>query len=148
MKLPESLLIEMGDLFLSYKDNRGAVENFFSGHRKSIKLLVDSVWEQLVESICAVQPRSSKHARLLINESRNAGTISPDASEVCIALNAVLENYWVLESADYVEYEQRIRYFLTEPLRLFCLALSNAPAFANRVPARRLAASLEGLVDA
>jgi hypothetical protein len=148
MKLPDELLNEMHEFFLSYKRNEAGYEDYFSENRKSIKLLVDSAVEQLVDGVIGIKPKNSKHARLLINDALAGGELDLEMKSLCASLGEVLAQYWILETKDYIEYEEAIRDFIRGPLVKFCQVVAITPSIADTIPARRLAVIVGSIPDA
>jgi len=149
MRLPEALLNDMHAFFISYKhDDIDDEDDFFSTHRKSIKLFVDTIWEQLVEPVVGIKPKNAQHARRLVNIALRPPAPSSDVENVFSALSDVLSDYEILESKDYIGFENQIRRFIKEPLAHFCATISKLPDVVDSVPAKRLVAVLKDIPDA
>lgn len=145
MKLPESLLHEMHQLFVKYKAEDTAFDSYFSENRKSIKLLVDSAMEQLIEPMFGEKPRNANHARRIINGGAGAVVVGDGVAEVVGSLAGLLADYRILDTKDYLEYEEKIGAFVSGPLAFFCSAISRCEAVASQPHADRLAAVLRDI---
>lgn len=92
---------------------------FFKQNKKKIKVISDSLWEQIVESIINIKPRNYLDARSIINANIERITI-PDDRNTLLKLNVVLQNYELLLDKCYVNLSNKMSPMFVIHLKKLC----------------------------
>lgn len=122
MPVCNEIFSELAQVFHLYTQSESD-ETFYKTNRKQIKVLVDSLWEQIVENLFGVKPRNCTDARQIIN-NRKAGLTSADDMAVVEALLVVLRDYDVLIDTNYIDITKKMTPVFTINLKGVCSALT------------------------
>lgn len=122
MPVDSEMFHELTNVYQSYSKANDQTD-FIKNNRKNIKILTDSLWEQILFSIFAATPRSYTDARLIINENIDKLEIAEDIA-IANAMLAVLKEYDALIEKSYINITDKIKPILAISLRRLCLCLT------------------------
>lgn len=100
---------------------------FLKQNRKHIKILTDSLWEQIVSNLFKIHPRNHTDAHFILNKEKHKLT-SPEDLRVAEALLDVLRNYDILIDKNYIDAVKKVDLLLTKSLKNLCINLAHHPA--------------------
>lgn len=122
MLVSEDLFEPLLDIYRAHNE---AVEKdkFLNNKRKPIKIIVDTLWEQIVESLFEIKPTNHLDARRIINSNKYMLTDDEDIS-VVDSLADVLKGYDVLNEKSYIDHSEQLHDILLVSLRRLCINLS------------------------
>jgi hypothetical protein len=144
MIVDESIFEPLQNLYKEYKSSAKDKERYFNNKRKEIKILVDSLTEQIVEELIGEKPRHALNARQLINKA-HGNLVGQEDVALLDELAAVLKQYDVLDDKSYIDHSRKMDDLLNGALRKLCMALSRHSRHQRSAQARMLAHTLKGL---
>jgi hypothetical protein len=121
MPVAKPILLKIHSLFHEYNvaDNN---EEFAKIHRKEIKIIVDSLFEQIIESLLGEKPRNAMTARVMINNHDLSNSTDAD-KKLLGALKNLLSQYHCLDSKAYIDHTNSIVDFVSNELYELSLSL-------------------------
>lgn len=123
MPVAESILPKIYSIFNEYK-NSNDEDTFTNTYRKEIKIIVDTLFEQIIESILDEKPRNALNARLAINKTDLSAYSSSDR-KLLNSLKNVLVEYDGLNSKEYIDHSESLIDFVSNELYALSIALIN-----------------------
>jgi hypothetical protein len=145
MPVNDSLLITIHILFSGlaekHKEKHG---EYLAKNRKKLKILVETVTEQLVESYFHKKPNNIPTAKLIINSNKKEITDTDDAA-LLNALSNVLIHYEVLSDKTYIDHKPELESLVQKEMRILFLNLVLHKKLAMNTHAKRLRILLHGL---
>ena len=122
MPVSSEMFRQLSNIYRSYSGSSDQVE-YIKKNRKIIRVLVDSLWEQIVVNLFSMQPRNYTDARSILNTRLNQLTHSEDVA-VAQAMLDVLKEYDALIEKSYIDLTNRIKPILVVSLRRLCFSLT------------------------
>ena len=126
MPANSQILISLSTFYSSYS-NANDQNLFLKQNRKIIKILTDSLWEQIVSNLFEIHPRNYTDAHFILNKEKHKLT-SPEDLRVAEALIDVLRHYDVLIDKNYIDVVKKVDVLLTKSLKNLCINLAHHPA--------------------
>lgn len=123
MPVAESILPKIYSIFNEYKNSKDE-DTFTNKYRKEIKIIVDTLFEQIIESILDQKPRNALNARLAINKTDLSAYSSSDR-KLLNSLKNVLVEYDSLNSKEYIDHSESLIDFVSNELYALSIALIN-----------------------
>jgi hypothetical protein len=105
MLVEDELLVKIKNLYVDYQSCDDIEEFLFSSRRK-LKILVDSLWEQLVLKFLDKHPRNAREALRILNIYCANQEIDPINRPIVQSLVSMLENYRVLDDKTYIDFSE------------------------------------------
>lgn len=104
MFVAEDIFDKIQRIYYQYngtKDDK--LSEFLHKNRRKLKIIVDSLWEQIISNRLNKRPRNATEALRTINIYLNSNPDYPD-KDVLFYLGKVLENYKPLDDKSYIDY--------------------------------------------
>jgi hypothetical protein len=138
MQLTDSLLIELHALFygafaLPVQDQ----DDFIRKNRKKLKILIETLAEQLVETYFGSKPKNIPTAVLLIN-THISTLLDADDARVIGSLGAVLKHYEVLADKSYINHKPKLEPLLRNEIKSLCINIVLHPKLRMNQHAAKL----------
>lgn len=105
--------------------------------RKAIKVIVDSIIEQLCNHFFDIKPNGIQKIRALINSKINSFTEQED-KDILNAFDGILREYPSVFSKTYSDHDSNFGDFMNQEVRILSKALSNHSIFRSDVNAKKL----------
>ena len=143
MPVAKPILLKMHSLFHKYNvaDNN---EEFAKIYRKEIKIIVDSLFEQIIESLLGEKPRNAMTARVMINNHDLSNSTDAD-KKLLGALKNLLSQYHCLDSKAYIDHTNSIVDFVSNELYELSLSLVIHTSLSKNSHAKALKKLLRGI---
>ena len=122
MPVSNEIFSPLSQIYYSYSESLDQ-DAFLAKNRKKIKVLVDSLWEQTVESLFSIKPRNYMDARRIINTNKHTLSSSDDLA-IAESLLVVLRDYDVLIDKSYIDIVQKLRPIFLISMKKFCIRLT------------------------
>ncbi len=144
MLVPDNLLIGIHNIFYHFATNAPHEQGeFLQKNRKKLKILVETITEQLVESYFHKKPKNIPTATLLINTHIAALTI-PDDIHVFESLRSVLQHYEILSDKSYIDHKPKLVPLFQNEIKLLCLNIALHKTLIKNLNASQLRKLLNG----
>lgn len=143
MPVAKSILLKIHSLFHEYNIANNN-EKFAKSHRKEIKIIVDSLFEQIIESLLGEKPRNAMTARIMINNYDQSNSTDAD-KRLLGALKNLLSQYHCLDSKAYIDHTNSIVDFVSNELYELSLSLVLHTALSKNSHAKSLGKLLRSI---
>jgi hypothetical protein len=137
MLVAEAILFPLSRFFEAIPPSKKEKREYLVASRAELRLLVDSVVEQVCGNLLGKKTRNSAEARRDINAALKGNTITLDR-ELLKALDSLLSEYHVLEDKTYIDYAGPMSTLLDKYLRPVVRSLSEHPSLMSSSSAIRL----------
>jgi hypothetical protein len=133
----EAILLDLSAFYLELS-RTGHWEAWIVKQKRALKILVDSLWEQIELNVLGKEPRNALEARKVLIEADRSGRSAHDI-HVLDSLLEVLREYDVLISTSYIDIGSRLTPFVKGALKDLCVELSSHPDLNGSAAAAELA---------
>jgi hypothetical protein len=141
MLIPEATLLELARFLRDYGASSER-ENFARHKKQKIKILVDTLWEQLINKILEKKPRNALEARRVIAE-RDEATIGKEDALILESLANVLKEYDRVSRDLYIELPNELSSFVLDPFLQLCGSLALHPFHSSSIAASKITMAIE-----
>ena len=142
MLVTEALLLRIAAMYRDYA-RADAREVYLKHFRPQLRILIDSLWEQILNGLLSVRPRNALEARQAIARGLGTTTLESTEKEVLNALAEVLKNYELLSSGPYMEIGKTLDPLVRTTVFRLSYALVVVPRHAGLIATKKLAQALE-----
>ncbi len=129
MPVAKKLVRPLSDLYSSLPVDRDDRRPYVIERRAEIKLLVDTIWEQVIAELLEESPRNHVEARHFINGT-NLSMFAAHDREVLRSLDAVLQMYGALDGDPYIDRSKPLVRLVTHKLSRLCWGWLTIPSIA------------------
>lgn len=143
--LANELFLELHDLYADLPSDEQSRRSRFLARRTEIKVLVDTIWEQVLVALTGEKPRNAQEARRCVNAIEPRLAVEADRI-VLTRLRGVLDDYAALDGSPYIDRARPLDELVMARLKSLCLALTRHPQHVGAEEAARLRRQLEGML--
>lgn len=144
MLVTDELLNELYSIYFEFvRLHQTDPNKFIKRNRKKLRILIDTITEQLVESYFHAKPRNIPTAALMINRHKQQLTDRDDI-KLFDSLSDVLQHYEILADKTYIDHKPKLEPLFRREIRQLSLNIALHNKLVNNAHAVRLRMFLDG----